>query len=553
MSNRYDRGRGQQKIVVPEIDDWRTRREEEPEPEETGSPWIRGVVQPAIVAILVGCVAWSVAELVADLTTATTGTLFWVVPVIMAAVGFRTQRIVQKRFLASSDSMRFRIIELLALFLVVKWASYFDNTPGEILAAIRGWGAEPLSFFDGETMIAYLLGVLGWLVAGATARDLDAVKDPTMYLGEQGPHSRLASRYFAGAAALLVFSALSRVNLRSVIEGANPRIEMPIVNALIYFLLGMVMLGQIQFARLAGIWAREKVKVTQSLGATWLRFSLLFLALVALVAFLLPTNYTLGLLDLVALLLMVISYIATLLYLLLLWPIVALLSLLMGRPQTAPMPSAPLPEFTPEVLPAATNGNPLWAILRSVLFWAVLLGVMIYVVRSYFRDRPALLASVRRFAPWRWLETALDAVWRWITGLGRKVGEAVPALVQRLRSLRRSVATARRERSRGPDPREQVLYHYLTTLDRAREEGIPRRETETPREYRSKLDHRVPETEPAMGELTEAFIEARYSTHPVTPEDVAEQEAHAASVRRALEQHAAAQEAEQRRTGKENR
>ena len=94
-----------------------------------------------------------------------------------------------------------------------------------------------------------------------------------------------------------------------------------------------------------------------------------------------------------------------------------------------------------------------------------------------------------------------------------------PALVQRLRSLRRSVATARRERSRGPDPREQVLYHYLTTLDRAREEGIPRRETETPREYRSKLDHRVPETEPAMGELTEAFIEARYSEHSITHDD----------------------------------
>ncbi|MCD6287376.1 MAG: DUF4129 domain-containing protein, partial [Anaerolineae bacterium] len=37
----------------------------------------------------------------------------------------------------------------------------------------------------------------------------------------------------------------------------------------------------------------------------------------------------------------------------------------------------------------------------------------------------------------------------------------------------------------------------------------------------------VEEEEEALVELTEAFIEARYSTHPVSPEDVAAQQSNA--------------------------
>jgi hypothetical protein len=42
----------------------------------------------------------------------------------------------------------------------------------------------------------------------------------------------------------------------------------------------------------------------------------------------------------------------------------------------------------------------------------------------------------------------------------------------------------------------------------------------TPREYRVSLESHLPEVEGEMGELTDAFIEARYSRHPVDAADV---------------------------------
>jgi hypothetical protein len=305
------------------------------------------------------------------------------------------------------------------------------------------------------------------------------------------------------------------------------------VSALIYFLLGMVMLSQIQFARLAGLWRREKVSVADNLNATWVRYSLLFLALAALVAFVLPTGYTVGLLDLVAMLVFLISYIATFLYLLILWPFGLLFSLLMGRPMSMEGPSMERPPFIPETPPPTEGGSSLWAFLRSIIFWVVLLATAYYLVRSYVRDRPELLRTIRSFAPLRWLSQLWQAVRTWLRKAGRRVQESGSALVQRLRRSGTRGKTAQR-RAGGPDLRQQIFYQYLSTLDRAKEQGYPRREAETPYEYRRTLEPHLPDEQEAMADLTEAFIEARYTDHEITPETLDQQQANAAAVRRAL-------------------
>lgn len=515
-----------------ETDDYVERSDEGPPPEPR-NPWARNVFQPVVVAVLVACVAWSAARLIVLLEIEDSATLFWLTPVLMAFIGFRTQRVVQKRFLSSSDSLRFRLIELGVMYLLIKLFSHFDETLPEMLAIARQWAQAPLTFFDNTSVIAFLMGTAAWWAAGATARDLDAVVDPTMYVGETEARTRLISRYFAGGALLIVLAALTRIDPRSVLTLTNRRLRTPIPNVLLYFFLGLVMLGQVQLARLSGVWQREKVRVASNLNVAWIRYLLLFVALAALLAFVLPTGYTIGILDLVATAIWAISYVVTLIYIVVFWPFAMLFALLMGQPDRIQPPAVEQLPLRPEPLPGSGAGTPWLAILRSLAFWVVLLAAIVYLLRSYVRDRPGLWKALQRFAPLRWLRAAWQALRHWITGVGETVQRTVPALVRRLRRDR-GTDRQRRQRRRGPDAREQLLYHYLTTLDRAEEAGFPRRGTQTPYEYRETLDPHLAEGHAAMRGLTEAFVEARYSTHAVTEEEVAAQAANAAEILRAL-------------------
>jgi len=74
----------------------------------------------------------------------------------------------------------------------------------------------------------------------------------------------------------------------------------------------------------------------------------------------------------------------------------------------------------------------------------------------------------------------------------------------------------------GLSPREQVLYYYLSILQRARQRGIPRRAAQTPREYSATLEPSLPEVQQEIGTLTDAFVEARYSRHIIGSDRVSQ-------------------------------
>ncbi|MCD6285054.1 MAG: DUF4129 domain-containing protein [Anaerolineae bacterium] len=525
MSHGYDRQFRRPRVVIRETDDYigAGHQESPPEPE---NPWIRNFFHPATFTVLVACVLWPVARFVGQLSPILGRTVIWLIPVFMALVGFTTQRIAIKRLLSGTEALRFRLIELGVLFLVAKVAGHISDTLPQLVSVAQTWSQNPLSFFDAETMTAFLLGTAVWWGGGATARDLDAVRDPSLYTGETEPRRRLMKRYFLGGVVLMIFAALDRVELRSVITMTQERTSAPIFSALIYFLLGLVMLGQIRFARLTALWHRDRVTVSHDLNVVWLRYLLSFLALIAGVAFVLPTGYTLGFSDLVVLIITLITSLLMILYLLIAWPLALLAALLMGKSEPVPPPAMERLPFEPEMISAHGGSDPWWALLRSALFWVVLLGTLFYLLRSYIRDRPELRQLLQRLTPLRWAGHLWHALLRWLRSLRQKAGRLLPDLVARVRQARVS-RSSRQPRAVSLGSRDQILHHYLRTLDTAQEAGVPRRRTETPYEYRRSLQEYVEEEEEALVELTEAFIEARYSTHPVSPEDVAAQQSNA--------------------------
>ena len=85
-------------------------------------------------------------------------------------------------------------------------------------------------------------------------------------------------------------------------------------------------------------------------------------------------------------------------------------------------------------------------------------------------------------------------------------------------------------------PRERIRYFYLSTLRRAREQGIPRSPDQTPYEYENILDSTVPDAQAEVAALTEAFVEAHYSEHPVDAEQANDVQNHWQQLRRTLQQ-----------------
>jgi hypothetical protein len=214
----------------------------------------------------------------------------------------------------------------------------------------------------------------------------------------------------------------------------------------------------------------------------------------------------------------ILGYIATLLSLILSFLFGLLLMPLMslfGKEPTEPTQLLPLrfpqPEASgPEPGSAALNW---WEILRSLLFWVAALGMVAYVIGSYLHDRPELLTALTSLKVIRSLRGLLAALCRRLTGLAEAVNERLPRAMRR-RARRGSVETPFRFFRLGAlSHRERILYYYLSVLRRAGRLGLPRRHSQTPSEYDAILGPHLDQARQDMTQLTQAFVEARYSRH----------------------------------------
>ncbi len=501
------------------------------------NPYRRNKLPVLMVGLMVGCIAFAVTELLHRWAPTWNGTYFLLVPILAAFAGHATYRITYERYGSAADRQRIQRLELALIFLLLKIATYLDNTLPEIWNAIRRWPTNPLDFFDVETLVAFALAGAAWFAAAHTTRDLEAVADPEMYRGETGPMERLNRRFLWGGMILLLISGIARVEVAALLRPDRAAIPGLALNVLVYFVLGLTMLGQVRRVWKSRLWEQQHYHISGVLQKTWLSYSLIYLAIALLIAFVLPNRYTLGLFDLVGYVVTAIGYLATLVYMVFAALFRLLISPLFKSDDTINLPS--LPESTPppfEIEPSSGVSIPWLPILRSVIFWVVALGAIGYIVYSYFKDRPELW---RAFKTFKIIQTA-RSWWRalrlWWRNLRRQVRQKLPAFslnFLRRKATRPEAAAVRRKREA---LREQVLYSYLETLDHARAEGFPRRDSQTPYEYQHVLDPNLPTAHTELDALTRAFVEARYSDHPVTPDDVARQQANARSVHAALDQ-----------------
>ncbi|MBN1979653.1 MAG: DUF4129 domain-containing protein [Anaerolineae bacterium] len=488
----------------------------------TRNQWLRDTFHPLVIAGMVGCIAVAFADLLRLIDPTWSGVFLVAACILTALEACYSYRLLKARGPLERKTFRFRAIELVLLLIVIKIGNYIGDSIISILTEVQAWPSTTSSFLTREDLVAFTLALLAWLAATETMKDLDRLQDPPEYHRDTiSPSQGLSNRFLIGGVLLFIVSGLSHLRIASLLDLGRPSTPGLVLNVLIYFLLGLVLMGQTQYTTLHRRWRAQSVKVTDKLAARWVRYSLVFIGLITLVVFMIPTGYTMGFLEAVGnafvLLNRIAQFILSLLIFIVSIPIWLLMSLFKAD---APPPSLPMPSPQPvQPTQAPVAALPWFETLRSLVFWIVALGIVFYVIRSYLRDHPQVREALS--SPWliRSIRNFLVALWRRLSG----VAEAIGARIPRRLSLRKRDKAPRKPvfrffRLGALSPRERTLYYYLSVLQRAGQQGFRRKNSQTPYEYDAVLEPHLPQAQQEMGLLTDDFVEARYSPHPINRE-----------------------------------
>jgi hypothetical protein len=500
-----------------------------------------------IASLMLACAVVPVARIFEVLSPGWPGTFLVAACFLIALEAMFSRRALRGRSFPQPEWLRYRLSEWILILLGLKLLLYAAFGFDTLALDLSQRGLNFFSFFfSDDYVIILMVGFIVWMLGGNFAEELDLLEaDETLLLAEgrsgavfsrNAARRRLVNMILIIGGVMLFMTAVLRSDLGTP-WFALPALQLGFFNIMLYFLLSLVLLSLTQFSILRVGWLHEGAPLQPGLAGRWFIYSSIFLAVLALISFSLPTGYSLGLLAFLRLVLSITTYGISLIGFIITLPLM-LLMVFLARLFNRPEMEQPLPELPgPVQLPPQTPGSPLpWLeLLKGLLFWLFFFVVVLYALRQYLRDHPEITAALRRYQLFRLLGSLWQAVRGWVSSTGERVA-AAGAGVRDLFSRRISKPSPLRGSFVNPrrlPARQQVIFYYLAMLRRARERGIPRGPAETPYEYalqlESQLNEKLEGADEASSEasgasesvesLTERFMDARYSLHPVTPEE----------------------------------
>lgn len=434
------------------------------------------------------------------------------------------------RELEGRERFIYHFAEWITIAFAVKICLYlmhgFDLLPPDLAR----WENNFLYFFEGEYFLALFIVAFLWGVCRVSCNNIDALniepEDLTWDLGllqnnRTAVRTSLVNRLLWTGTLMVIMAAGSRSSIAWIGDGVA--VQAPVINVLVYFFLALVLFSQTQHALLHSRWFWHEIPVHPRLTKRWIRYSILLFAILAVIAFLLPTNYSMGLLETMNYLFNLIFYFGSILIQLLLFPLIWLLSIsgCMRQPEAQPTPEPILPP--PPSAPAQPAAVPLpWLqLLQSILFWMIFIGIITYAILMFVRQNPRMFSLVERIRVFR----VLGTFWDWLRGLfrgaGRQIAASIGQIQERLNRMRPQLKlhpAGSWFNFRQLSPRQQIIFYYLRLVERGGEQGIFRRQDQTPTQYAETLQSSLPEVEDEIEGITRSFIEARYSLHAIEPE-----------------------------------
>jgi hypothetical protein len=517
------------------------------------APWTRYVTQPFFIAILITCLATSVLVVIGSFADPIPWRALILLSFIVALESIYTTfwlRDPDRRLLSN---VAYRAAELVLILLITRfftWAAAGNWPTGERLRDIQ---QSPIELFDPYFIIAFLLMIFIWQQAAITAKIFDRLaisdseatfhalpfsarkalaEDRPARLFRAGLVREFFQRWVWGGVGLAVFTALGTLDLAPLQDGSFSSIvslglRPELLTALMaYFIVGFWLLSQARLAMLNARWLAEDVIKDEELAITWRRRSLAVLLGIALLVAFVPIGSTMPIGRILDLVVYGVVYVAGLVFYIVAFLFIAILSLL-GRSREGADPEelppleeiAPPPEPPPSPLPPSEATT----LLLGMIFWSVMLTVTIVALAFYLRER-GYTFNVRL------LRTLWQDFVSWLGQIGLgfrlRIDDLWPS-----RQVREKKETAVSTTSSTPwwqrlwpgklSPRERVRYYYLALVRQAGDAGVARQQHETPLEYERPLHDAWPETDREIEAMTQAFLHARYSRRPVDDEEAA--------------------------------
>lgn len=449
-----------------------------------------------------------------------------------------TQRIFSQLSIFSQEWLTAHAAQWVILTLFSRLVIGLAQGLPAFLAEIPLWRTDFLNqFFSTELFAVLGVVIVVWVISGYYAELLDSLglnqtiakrEAPLAEPGEEPARDRLLNLIFSTGTLLIILTAMVRMNLRGILFGQErfayaqlPILEGGGASTLLYFMFALALLSQTQFIDLHTTWSLQRIPITREVARRWAQYSLVFLLLIVALVSALPTSYSLGVLNLLsAALNAIFGFLFNLIqiFISLLFFLLSLPFLLLGQETPEQLsPAAPAPEkFQPT---EALTSPAWWEASKTILFWILLAGILLFSLVVYLRQHQELLQDLKKIRVW----AALTEFWQWLTGnFGRLKTNLEQIVAAGRKRLRRAPAGNWLESGflnlRRLDPRQKVYFYYQALLRRSGESGLPRSLSQTPSEFATHLEHALPEAEPEIDALTEAFIAARYTRQPVETE-----------------------------------
>ena len=322
---------------------------------------------------------------------------------------------------------------------------------------------------------------------------------------------------------LMVFLSLAGAAIVQSIRNTPADFGPVGMEALVYFLcgLGIFAIGRLMVLRVD--WTLDRTRFDAAILRRWLMYSLGFILILIFLASALPTDYSLNILTSLSLAIQGIGGILFVLWALVLFPFMLLLSsiisLLLGAPQKISAP--PAQKSLTEALPPLPAGVTWITVLREIFFWAIAFLILIYLVRQLLKFRLALARRIRHWPLLGWILAWLRGMERRLADLRKTIAQAVQSSLGSLREdlvRRTGWAPLNLINLRRLTPRQSIRFYFFALLRRGAERGAARRPAQTPREYAAGLTVLEGSIAGELREMALAFEEARYTAHEIEPE-----------------------------------
>ena len=500
-------------------------------PEIKRSPWVDNLFRPLLITVMIMCFNYSLVNL-AKLFDPNWRSFYFLAGMLLTTVeAIYSYRVLKQWRSRGMSILRYRLAEALILVVLLKLLSFGNNSLTEIGQELQLLWLAPWTILNAEFYVLLLLATIAWVAATNTIADFEALYDPYTFRSDNIlPLNDLATRYFWGGILLVLISGttqwISYAGISSLRDFQRPSLNGVIINVLIYFVLGLVLLSQANLTRLMVRWRVQKIEVGPELVKTWGRYAFLFLSLIGIVIFFIPTSYTLGLLDsaaiVVQLFLSIILFLVQAIFFLISLPFALLFSLFASEAQAPIQPAPPPPDFSMLASPTEDTPLPWYEAIRSLIFWLIGLAILIYFAKAYLDDHPEIRQALRN---WRWLNrlgALLAQLWQRVTGWVEIGLEFLPEVIRIGRSQASDKASAQSGwfGFRQLSPQDRIRSYYLNVLKQMEGTQSARKTHQTPYEYEPQLRDTIPEADAEIKGLTEAYVHARYSRKVVDMETV---------------------------------